>query len=86
MKPGTQIIYVPNHANGDLDHPACESGFVTGDAKDGNVFCRYWSRFVPNELRTKANSESTPVAHLIMKDTKPQFVINNLLQKYKYTP
>jgi hypothetical protein len=36
------------------------------------VFCRYWSKSYPAELRTRANSEATPADRLIVKDTRPQ--------------
>lgn len=57
---GTQILYVPMHAQGDTNHPDVEPGFVTSQRGDV-VFCRYWSKHAPGELRTKANSEATPV-------------------------
>ena len=82
MKPGTQIIYIPTHANGDTDHPDAEAGFVTSNwSFNARVYCRYWSKHEPNELRTKANSESTPVARLIKKDTRPQSVVNTLIEE-----
>jgi hypothetical protein len=36
------------------------------------VFCRYWSKSYPAELRTRANSEAMPADRLIVKDTRPQ--------------
>lgn len=56
MKRGTQIVYVPHHAGGDLDHPDCEEGFVTSVRGD-TIFCRYWSQYRPPGLRTRWNSE-----------------------------
>src|SRR3989344_9446361 len=59
---GTQVVYIPTHAHGDPKHPDAEVGFITSLGKDGHaVFCRYWSKFSPDELRTKANSEATPI-------------------------
>jgi hypothetical protein len=69
---GEQIVYVPTHAQQklpawsaipwtfDLDHPDIEFGFVTSQRGD-TVFCRYWRKGHLGDLRTKANSEGTPV-------------------------
>ena len=65
---GTQILYVPMHAHGDTNHPDVEAGFVTSQRGD-TVFCRYWSKHTPGELRTKANSEGTPVDAIVIRDT-----------------
>lgn len=78
MKPGTQIIYIPTHAEGDENHPDAQAGFVTS-VKIGIAFCRYWSKHSPGELRTKANSEGTPLTLLIEKDTVPQDVVDELV-------
>lgn len=80
MKRGTQIIYVPLHANGSTWHYDCERGFVTSVTEQG-IFCRYWSKDSPGELRTKANSELTPVARLVIKDTVPQERVDALLNQ-----
>lgn len=75
LDPGTQILYVPNHAEGDEDHPDVEAGFVTSCKPHlGIVFCRYWSG--PGILRTKANSEGTPSSNIVVKDTVPQEVVD----------
>ncbi len=76
---GTQIIYIPDHAQGDIDHPDCERGFVTSVRGDV-AFCRYWSKFDRMELRTKANSEGTPIRNLVAMDTRAQFLIDKLLE------
>jgi len=80
MELGTQIIYVPDHANGDLNHPDCEPGFVT--THDGPIaHCRYWSKHHPGELRTKANSESTRIENLVVKDTVPQDQVDQAIHQ-----
>lgn len=74
MKPGTQIIYVPTHAGGDIHHPDCEAGFVAHETiLPGNaIFCRYWANgSAPRRLRTLANSEATPIEYLVIRDTVP---------------
>ena len=78
MKRGTQIIYVPMHAEGNTEHSDCEAGFVTSLRKDF-AFCRYWSKHHPGELRTKANSEATPLDCLVVKDTRPQTEVAHAL-------
>ena len=59
MKPGTQIAYVPMHAEGNLSHHDVEFGFVTSKSGDAH-FCRYWRKNDLSQLRTLANSERTP--------------------------
>lgn len=63
FQPGEQIAYVPSHAEGDINHPDVEFGFVTSQRGD-TVFCRYWRRDM-TDLRTKANSEGTPIENLV---------------------
>lgn len=80
---GTQIVYVPSHANGDVNHQDCETGFVM--AVRGDVaFCRYWSKTAPNKLRTEANSERTPIDMLLVKDTRNQVVVDFLIMCLEY--
>lgn len=78
---GRQIIYVPDHAHEQVDHPDCEKGFVT--SVDGDyAFCRYWRRHPPFDLRTKANSERTPVANLVVQDTVPPIAVEAALERW----
>lgn len=80
---GTQIIYVPDHADGDIHHPDAEEGFVTSVSPVvKHAFCRYWSRHAPGELRTKSCSELTPVANLVVRDTRPQAEVEAALRQY----
>ena len=79
---GTQIIYVPTHADGDIEHADCETGFVTSVPGPSRVmFCRFWSKADPAELRTKGASELTPVALLVIKDTVPQEQVDAALRE-----
>jgi len=64
-KRGQQIRYVPNHATGPADDNNCEDGFVTSDLGNRGVMCRYWSKIVIGELRTKSCSELTPRENLV---------------------
>ena len=76
---GTQILYIPTHANGDENHPDVEVGFVTSQRSD-TVFCRYWSKYHQDELRTKANSEGTPIEYIVVKDSMPQSIVDAALE------
>ena len=79
MKPGTQIIYIPMHADGNENHPDAERGFITS-VHGTYAFCRYWSKHKSGEeLRTTANSERTPIAQLIEKDTVTQSMVDELV-------
>lgn len=80
---GTQVVYMPQHANEDPNHPDCEEGFVTS-VKGGHAYVRYWSK-THQGLRTLANGELTPICALIVKETHPQHVVDHLLQQLGYT-
>lgn len=74
--PYRQIIYVPDHAEGSTNHPDCEEGFVTSMNDKGDAaFCRYWSKVNPQTLRTRANSELTPLHNLVVCDSRPQALV-----------
>ncbi len=83
LKRGTQIIYVPSHANGDIHHEDCERGFVITD-KGESVFCRYFNK--DKSLRNIANSESTSKTDLVVKNTTDQNSINIWIKNIKHSP
>jgi hypothetical protein len=61
MQPGTQIAYIPPHANGDITHEDVEFGFVTGEVFGKAAhFCRFWNKPYSGKLRTTRNSEQVP--------------------------
>lgn len=77
-----QIVYVPNHAQGNTMHPDCERGFVTSVKPElGIAFCRYWSKLEAGALRTLANSEATPIGNLVEQDSVPQRLVDLWLDK-----
>jgi len=78
MKPGTQIAYIPAHANGDPRHSDVEFGFVMSEGR-GIHFCRYWKRGEPGMLRTAANSEATPTEYLVPHYSVPQDQVDGCL-------
>ena len=86
LKRGIQIIYVPDHADGDATHPDCQPGFVTSVAKEF-AFCRYWRMHngmlvVPPDLRTKGGSEATRFKHILIADTVDQELVAAMLEEY----
>jgi hypothetical protein len=85
MKIGTQIAYIPLHAGGDISHPDVEFGFITASGQS-NHFCRYWRRGKNGlELRTVANSESTPTEQLIVYQSVSQSIVDDWLVFLEYT-
>lgn len=73
---GEQIVYIPNHAGGDPDHPDCERGFVY---RGGSLTakCRFWHRDQPGVMRTRANSEKAYCRDLKhIPDYIPQEVVD----------
>jgi hypothetical protein len=88
MKQGTQVAYVPGHAEGDLNHPDVEFGFVMDELPEQEAHrCRYWRQNVKHpatvdDLRTRANSESTPneclVEYMSVNQEVVAWVINRL--------
>jgi len=65
--PGALVIYVPNHAHGWLGHKDCERGFVTAISIGRQcAWCRFWSKYDPAELRTRANSERCDYDNLVV--------------------
>lgn len=85
MERGTQIAYIPHHANGDVTHPDVEFGFVTSVGK-GVAFCRYWSRHRLDELRTTANSEATPLECIKILESHPQQEVEEALNLFCSIP
>lgn len=46
MEPGDRVIYVPSHANGDLNHPDCEYGIIK-TWNDTYIFVNYVKNGIP---------------------------------------
>ena len=80
---GTQVIYVPTHAEDDLSHFDCEEGFVTS-VKGGYAFVRYFAKDGGARLRTTMCSESTPICALVVVVHRPQARIEWLLDYLGY--
>jgi hypothetical protein len=73
LKIGMQIAMVPSHAEGNLNHPDVQMGFVT-KLTENFAFCRY---FLPNsdELRTKSHSEGTSYECIEIYDSRSQDIV-----------
>ena len=95
FKKGDQIIYVPSHVetpdgitkNDLAQNPECELGFVaqTPSPHSSHVRCRYWSKYGNcRDLRTRSNSEGTPLLCLWSYDTAPQEVVDAWLTIIDY--
>jgi len=78
LQPGNHVLYIPNHANGDRNHPDCEEGFITSIKKLWGrkefAWCRYWSRIDPTRLRTTSCSEMTPMQNLVKLEDGPAWL------------
>jgi len=72
--PGKQVVYVPSHAEGNIDHPDCEEGFITS-TKGRVIFCHFW-RAGEDRLRSTLDSEYANAIHLVVKDTRPQTLVD----------
>lgn len=86
LEPGTQVVYVPSHINyrkGKFGYPnGAQPGFISSRCEGDYVFVRYWlveDGKPINELRTKANSEKTPVENLRFVNTVPQEWVSQAL-------
>lgn len=90
FKRGDQVCYVPEHIKDQAiadaktfqakllyKYEGVEFGFITSVGAD-SAFVRYWSKDLQT-LRTRANSERTPLANLIKHEAKPQEQIDAML-------
>ena len=84
LQRGTQIVYIPNHADGDIYHPDVEHGFITsGPTLDGAYFCRYWSKgHLGEDIRTKSCSELTPGKNIRVMEIANQEKVQEMLERY----
>jgi hypothetical protein len=81
LERGTQIAYIPDHAEHDIRHPDVEFGFVTSVRPGVAAYCRYWVRGKPGVLRTVANSELTDLRHLVLAHSVEQVVVEQALRE-----
>lgn len=83
--PLDQVIYIPDHAEGDPNHEDCEIGFVVKDLGE-DCFVRYWNmnqlRKENIVLRTMANSERTPKRCLYPGKFVSSQAVKNAFEQY----
>lgn len=77
---GDEIVYVPDHAEGDPKHPDCEHGFITAVYPEDRVaMCRFFRRGT-YELRTVSNGERAAFRNLMRVKLAPPGVIDQALR------
>lgn len=82
MDKGTQIAYIPLHANGNIEHPDVEFGFVTSQKAALKAHhCRFWRKGEPGVLRTTSCSELTPDDMLVQHEKVSQDVVDRALNE-----
>lgn len=80
----TQILYVPQHAEGQTGHPDCEKGFVMNYTEDTDYrFCRFFHKYPNFGLRTVSCSERVHVRFLVAKNSYQQSEIDELYKHIK---
>ena len=86
FKPLDQIAYIPDHADGDINHEDVEFGFIVNTSCMPNmVFCRYWhnKKDCLDGLRTTANSEITPTRLIVHFESVNNKLIEDVIKKYQ---
>jgi hypothetical protein len=84
LRVGKQVAYVPRHVIDkwgnaynaiSIDANGVEYGFVSSWSGD-TVFCRFWSPYSSNELRTTANSEGCNINDLYFYPSRMQSAVD----------
>lgn len=79
VKKGVQIIYIPTHCKGNIFHEDIQKGFIMSLCNDKkSAFCRYF--YSNGDLRTRANSESTPLDMLYLAHHSNQKKIDDTIK------
>jgi hypothetical protein len=78
MKAGTQFVWVPTHAHGDISHADCRRGFIARDEQLGqSVFVYFWD-VVGVSLCTDRPA-ITDSSRLVAVDSCEQGVVDGLI-------
>lgn len=85
LKRGTQVAYIPTHANRDIHHPDVEFGFVTnaediGWRDETAYWCRFWVKGKLGVLRTVTNSERCYEWDIVEYTSVDQSVVDEILK------
>ena len=83
LKKGSQIAYIPNHADGDINHKDVQYGFVMS-VKPNGIFCRFFTNKKGGFLRTTANSELCSEENLVECETYSNEFIAKLIKSIEY--
>lgn len=92
LKQGTQVAYIPLHAEGDINNPDVEFGFVAVVAQMGyrendlTYFCKFWAKGKPGTLRTVGNSEACEEDQLVHHTSVDQSIVDKLIAEGKRVP
>jgi hypothetical protein len=82
---GIQVAYLPNHAEGNFENPDVEYGFVTSTRSNSDswelVYCRFWHKGKPGEMRTTNCSEMANASNLMVYHSVDQSVVQEWLDK-----
>ena len=79
MKRGTQIAYIPPHADS-VEHPDVQLGFVTS-VGNKHVFCRFWNGDL-TDIVDKSCSKGVPHDHLVERDSVQQALVDEMLERW----
>ena len=71
---GTQFVFVPTHAAGDVAHADCLHGFIAKDGQMGHTVLVYFWRELGVSLRT-VQPVATDVTRLVFVDIVEQDVV-----------
>ena len=80
-KPGMQVAYIPQHADGDIAHYDVEFGFVTSVRGD-TVYCRYWRKGKLDQLRTMSCSEGCDAPSLRRYTSTYQVLVDDWVRRF----
>ena len=83
MRPGTQIVYMPDQAKGDLNHSDVMFGFVVAQKGEFFHWCHFWSKRNLEKLRTVSGPEMIPNDNLIKKKTVPKKQVEEMMARLK---
>jgi hypothetical protein len=83
MKAGTQIVYMPSIAKGNLKHKEVEYGFVLEPKGEYFHWCHFWNKNSPGKLRTRKRPDMVPNDNLVEKKSVPQKQVDEMMEKLK---
>jgi len=89
IKQGTQIAYIPTHAEGDINHPDVEFGFVATIGQMGyrendlTYFCKFWVKGKLGTLRAVSNSEGCYDYQIVPHISVEQSIVDGLIREGK---